>query len=182
MNCKFAGSWAARRRAAEGTQKKAEDEAEQQQKKKRKRRVRLPKGFDPANPGPMPNPERWLPKWQRSDFKKKRTRRKEKVRLSHTPLLEKGSESKRCHHRIIWLLARLYLDGVGSICMHRLAFEGEMVGREQVCGLQEAVKGSQGAGKVDEALDRSNVVADAEPAEAASRPGGPQRNKKKGRR
>ena len=69
-----------RRRAAEGaTQKSAEDEAEQRQKKKRKRRVRLPKGFDPANPGPMPNPERWLPKWQRSDFKKKRTRRKDKV-------------------------------------------------------------------------------------------------------
>lgn len=47
--------------------------------------MRLPKDFDPANPGPMPNPERWLPKWQRSDFKKKRTRRKEKVRLFDMP-------------------------------------------------------------------------------------------------
>lgn len=50
-------------------------------KKKRKRKSRLPKGLDPANPGPPPDPERWLPKWQRSDFKRKRTtsRRREKV-------------------------------------------------------------------------------------------------------
>jgi hypothetical protein len=50
------------------------------QRKRRKHRKRLPKNFDPENPGPMPDPERWLPKWQRSDYKKKRTRRKEKVR------------------------------------------------------------------------------------------------------
>ncbi len=74
-----AGSWAARRRAAEGTAQKAGEDDAQRQKKKRKRRVRLPKDFDTANPGPMPNPERWMPKWQRSDFKKKRTRRKDKV-------------------------------------------------------------------------------------------------------
>jgi len=30
---------------------------------KRKRKAKLPKGFDPENPGPMPDPERWLPKW-----------------------------------------------------------------------------------------------------------------------
>ena len=45
-------------------------------------RVRLPKGLDLENPGPPPDPERWLPKWQRSDFtKKKRNRqqRREKV-------------------------------------------------------------------------------------------------------
>lgn len=58
-------------------------------KKKRKRKPRLPKGLDPANPGPPPDPERWLPKWQRSDFKRKRTtsRRREKVH----PLIH-------CHH------------------------------------------------------------------------------------
>ncbi|KAK9826948.1 hypothetical protein WJX74_001295 [Apatococcus lobatus] len=68
-------------------------------KKKRKRKPRLPKSLDPANPGPPPDPERWLPKWQRSDFKRKRTtsRRREK----------------------------------------------------------EGLKGSQGAGKVDETLDRT---------------------------
>ena len=53
------------------------------QKKRRKRKPKLPKGFDPANPGPKPDPERWLPKWQRSDFKKKRNRRREKASDDH---------------------------------------------------------------------------------------------------
>jgi hypothetical protein len=35
--------------------------------------------FDPANPGPPPDPERWLPKWQRSDAKKLRKKMKSKV-------------------------------------------------------------------------------------------------------
>ena len=35
--------------------------------------------FDPAKPGPLPDPERWLPKWQRADAKKLRKRRKDKV-------------------------------------------------------------------------------------------------------
>ena len=39
-------------------------------KKRVKSKVRYPKDFDPSNPGPMPDPERWLPKWQRSRFKK----------------------------------------------------------------------------------------------------------------
>ena len=38
--------------------------------KKRNRKIRYPKNFDPKNPGPEPDPERWLPKWQRSRFKK----------------------------------------------------------------------------------------------------------------
>jgi SRP72 RNA-binding domain len=38
--------------------------------RKRKRTVRYPKGFDPKNPGTEPDHERWLPKWQRSRFKK----------------------------------------------------------------------------------------------------------------
>ena len=49
-------------------------------KRRRKRKPRLPKGFDPANPGPMPDPERWLPKWQRAGFKRKRLRRRDRVR------------------------------------------------------------------------------------------------------
>ena len=65
------------------------------------KKKRLPKGFDPENPGPPPNPERWLPKWQRSDYKKKR-----------------GSR-------------------------HRA---------------KEVVKGSQGAGKVDESLDIASAA------------------------
>ncbi|BAT74317.1 signal recognition particle subunit SRP72-like [Vigna umbellata] len=41
-------------------------------KKKRKRKPRYPKGFDPANPGPPPDPERWLPKRERSTYRPKR--------------------------------------------------------------------------------------------------------------
>ncbi|KIY95778.1 subunit of the signal recognition particle [Monoraphidium neglectum] len=77
-------------------------------KKKRKRKQRLPKGYDPSKPNgglPPPDPERWLPKWQRSDFKKKQKRRRDRT-------------------------------------------EGP-------------VKGSQGAGKVDDSLDRAAKKADA---------------------
>lgn len=38
--------------------------------KKRNRKIKYPKNFNPAEPGPMPDPERWLPKWQRSKYKK----------------------------------------------------------------------------------------------------------------
>lgn len=71
-------------------------------KKKRKKKPRYPKGYDPSKPNgglPAPDPERWLPKWQRSDYKKKQKRRRDRT-------------------------------------------EGP-------------VKGSQGAGKVDESLDRA---------------------------
>ena len=50
----------------------------EKKKKNRKRKILYPKGFDPANPGPMPDPERWLPKWQRADSKKMRKKRKDK--------------------------------------------------------------------------------------------------------
>ena len=38
--------------------------------KKRNRKIKYPAHFDEKNPGPSPDPERWLPKWQRSKFKK----------------------------------------------------------------------------------------------------------------
>ncbi|OII74968.1 uncharacterized protein cubi_03078 [Cryptosporidium ubiquitum] len=38
--------------------------------KRKKRKPRYPKGFDPLNPGQAPDPERWLPKEQRSSFRK----------------------------------------------------------------------------------------------------------------
>ena len=31
--------------------------------KKKRKKLKYPKGYDPANPGPPPDPERWLPKW-----------------------------------------------------------------------------------------------------------------------
>jgi signal recognition particle subunit SRP72 len=75
-------------------------------KRKNRKRKRLPKGYDPALPNgglPPPDPERWLPKWQRSDAKKRK--------------LKSAARDK----------------GVA--------------------------KGSQGAGKVDEALDRTKASA-----------------------
>lgn len=53
---------------AEAYEGKHKDKA----KKKRKRKPRYPKGFDPANPGPPPDPERWLPKRERSSYRPKR--------------------------------------------------------------------------------------------------------------
>ncbi|KAJ9540423.1 hypothetical protein OSB04_026929 [Centaurea solstitialis] len=49
-----------------------ETKGKEKAKKKRKRKPRYPKGFDPANPGPAPDPERWLPKRERSSFRPKR--------------------------------------------------------------------------------------------------------------
>ncbi|CAA0805781.1 SRP72 RNA-binding domain [Striga hermonthica] len=49
-----------------------EPKAKEKNKKKRKRKPKYPKGFDPANPGPPPDPERWLPKRERSSYRPKR--------------------------------------------------------------------------------------------------------------
>jgi len=49
-------------------------------KKKRKRKPRYPKGFDPANPGPPPDPERWLPRRERSSYKPKRKDKRAQIR------------------------------------------------------------------------------------------------------
>eukprot|EP00914_Ancora_sagittata_P026794 GHVO01052659.1.p1 GENE.GHVO01052659.1~~GHVO01052659.1.p1 ORF type:complete len:607 (+),score=97.90 GHVO01052659.1:48-1823(+) len=46
---------------------------------KRKRKPRYPKGWDPAHPCPPPDPERWLPKHQRSTAGR---RRRQPVKLS----------------------------------------------------------------------------------------------------
>ncbi|PNH12383.1 hypothetical protein TSOC_000646 [Tetrabaena socialis] len=74
-------------------------------KSRKKHKPRFPAGYNPELPNgglAAPEPERWVPKWERSDNKKKRDKRR----------------------------------------------------REK-----DAVKGSQGAGKVDENLDRSNAPA-----------------------
>eukprot|EP00933_Yihiella_yeosuensis_P075623 TRINITY_DN85077_c0_g1_i1.p1 TRINITY_DN85077_c0_g1~~TRINITY_DN85077_c0_g1_i1.p1 ORF type:complete len:537 (-),score=149.83 TRINITY_DN85077_c0_g1_i1:110-1699(-) len=51
------------------------EQADEAKKKRRKRKPRYPKGFDPENPGPPPDPERWLPKRERAEFKKKMKKR-----------------------------------------------------------------------------------------------------------
>ena len=37
---------------------------------KRKHKPRYPKGFDPDNPGMKPDPERWLPRYERKKYRK----------------------------------------------------------------------------------------------------------------
>lgn len=49
-----------------------ETKPKEKAKKKRKRKPKYPKGFDPANPGPPPDPERWLPRRERSSYRPKR--------------------------------------------------------------------------------------------------------------
>lgn len=50
--------------------------------KKRKRKVIFPKGYDPSKPnfglGPI-DPERWLPKYQRSTYKPKGRKKKDLI-------------------------------------------------------------------------------------------------------
>lgn len=41
----------------------------QKKKSKKKKKQRLPKNFDPKNPGPMPDAERWVPKFQRKKYR-----------------------------------------------------------------------------------------------------------------
>ncbi|KAL4193620.1 hypothetical protein AMTRI_Chr06g177680 [Amborella trichopoda] len=60
-------------------------------RRKRKRKPRYPKGFDPANPGPMPDPERWLPKRERSSYRPKRKdKRAAQVRGSQGSVVREG--------------------------------------------------------------------------------------------
>uniref|UniRef100_M4CIP5 Signal recognition particle subunit SRP72 n=1 Tax=Brassica campestris TaxID=3711 RepID=M4CIP5_BRACM len=46
-----------------------EVKSKEKAKRKRKRKPKYPKGFDLANPGPPPDPERWLPRRERSSYR-----------------------------------------------------------------------------------------------------------------
>ena len=45
---------------------------EPKKRARKKKTIVYPKGFDPKNPGPAPDPERWLPLRERASFKGKR--------------------------------------------------------------------------------------------------------------
>merc|ERR1719188_2630939 len=60
---------------ATGEEGEAAKEVKAKAKRRRKRKPRYPKGFDPENPGPPPDPERWLPKRERAEFKKRMRKR-----------------------------------------------------------------------------------------------------------
>ncbi|XP_048616131.1 signal recognition particle subunit SRP72-like [Brassica napus] len=49
-----------------------EVKSKEKAKRKRKRKPKYPKGFDLANPGPPPDPERWLPRREMSSYRPKR--------------------------------------------------------------------------------------------------------------
>ncbi|KAJ0971066.1 hypothetical protein J5N97_019025 [Dioscorea zingiberensis] len=61
--------------------------------KKRKRKPRYPKGFDPANPGPPPDPERWLPKRERSTYRPRRKDKRSQVRGSQGAVVKEKHEA-----------------------------------------------------------------------------------------
>ncbi|KAJ0242907.1 Signal recognition particle subunit SRP72 [Hirschfeldia incana] len=59
----------------------------------RKRKPRYPKGFDPANPGPRPDPERWLPRRERSSYRPKRKdKRAAQIRGSQGAVTKKDKQ------------------------------------------------------------------------------------------
>ncbi|KAL2485997.1 SRP72 RNA-binding domain [Abeliophyllum distichum] len=71
-----------------------EAKSKEKAKKKRKRKPKYPKGFDPANPGPPPDPERWLPKRERSSYRPKRKdKRAAQVRGSQGAVVKEASTS-----------------------------------------------------------------------------------------
>lgn len=69
-----------KKRVREAEQIKAAEE----QAAKRRRKRRYPKGFDPANPGPPPDPNRWLPSSQRPQ----NLRRKRKLAAKRRRLMQ----------------------------------------------------------------------------------------------
>ncbi|KAM3344295.1 signal recognition particle subunit SRP72 [Capsicum galapagoense] len=76
--------------ATETYEAKSKDKA----KKKRKRKPKYPKGFDPTNPGPPPDPERWLPKRERSSYRPKRKdKRAAQIRGSQGAVAKEAASS-----------------------------------------------------------------------------------------
>mmetsp|Transcript_24013 Transcript_24013/g.55431 ORF Transcript_24013/g.55431 Transcript_24013/m.55431 type:complete len:411 (+) Transcript_24013:86-1318(+) len=57
-----------------------QDAPEAKRKRNRKKKIRYPKNFDPEKPGPPPDPERWLPKKERTEYKKKMRKRDKTLR------------------------------------------------------------------------------------------------------
>ncbi|XP_068665227.1 uncharacterized protein [Aristolochia californica] len=71
-----------------------EEGKKERARKKRKRKPRYPKGFDPANPGPPPDPERWLPRRERSSYRPKRKdKRSAQVRGSQGAVVREKHEA-----------------------------------------------------------------------------------------
>ena len=67
-----------RKRGAAGEEESAEP---RRRKKRRKKKLLYPKGFDPENPPLVgPDPERWLPKHERSTYRKTKKEKRAGIR------------------------------------------------------------------------------------------------------
>lgn len=49
--------------------KRTTDKQKKTEKKKKKKKIRYPKNFNPKEPGPEPDPERWIPRLQRKKYR-----------------------------------------------------------------------------------------------------------------
>ncbi|XP_009607855.1 uncharacterized protein [Nicotiana tomentosiformis] len=91
---KTSGAKHAEKGPAVGVTETYEAKNKDKAKKKRKRKPKYPKGFDPANPGPPPDPERWLPKRERSSYRPKRKdKRAAQIRGSQGAVAKEAASS-----------------------------------------------------------------------------------------
>ncbi|XP_024524468.1 signal recognition particle subunit SRP72 [Selaginella moellendorffii] len=75
-------------------QANVEEKPAEEKKRKRKRKPRYPKGYDPENPGPPPDPERWMPMRERSYYRpKKKDKRTAQLRGSQGAISRDTSSS-----------------------------------------------------------------------------------------
>eukprot|EP00967_Tisochrysis_lutea_P055077 scaffold69069_cov17-Tisochrysis_lutea.AAC.2 len=172
-------------------------------KKKRthKRKPRLPKGYDPSQPNgglPPPDPERWLPKWERSDFKKKKKKSSARDRDTKGGGAQSSSTGSATHFQNLEQGIDVWAAAVGSSCVGFIWIDAGVsvmnllwaaCCRCAQSGLEQLMSNyfplvwcgcCQGAGKVDESLDRTKN----EGARAKQGPSKPQppAGKKKGKR
>ena len=78
----LAGPLSRPKRAERGAARDGEGgEGGRRHKKRRKKKIIYPKGFDPENPSafPKPDPERWLPKRERSTYRKSKKEKRQGI-------------------------------------------------------------------------------------------------------
>ena len=113
--------------------------AHSKRRRKRKRKPRYPKGFDPESPGPPPDPERWLPKHERSDFK-----RRKKGKAGKAGAASRGAQvwrAHRCLHRAQHVACVHVLQlGVVSLCCYASCLQRslrKLVASREIVGVQQ---------------------------------------------
>lgn len=141
-------------------------------RKRKKRKPRYPKDYDPANPGPPPDPERWLPKWQRSDFKKPRKSRRIKVCIVSDCL----NDGHRCRDRTEALLLQQTHD---CSCATFCAEDGLHTG--PLCAMPAELCNVSASGRQTLCMRRAEAVCDAAAGGGQGQPGAGPRGRVAGR-